>query len=340
VGPATIKTIAEEARVSIATVSRVINRPELVAETTRRRVARVIQENDFRVSREAQRLRRRDRTLRTGRVGGLVPDFPHRSVEAITEEMTRGAQKVFQANNIELLLHYFQYDADPLLTMPRFLRENSVDGILVRPPPTREQLLEFCRNRKAVVLGNTFADVDWAGMRLVMNHLFALGHRRIGFVGPTTQALIYLRRLQAYRHELEHRGISHDERLVKLHPAWVIQAEETATVCRRFVEELRSLESPPTAIAAATDGFAAGIMAAAREAGWRVPDELSVIGFGDQHYTPFLEPPLTTARVDQRATGELGALLLLRMIESPGQSLQTLVTPTLIERGSCAAVGG
>ena len=344
----TIKTIAESAGVSIATVSRVINRPELVAEHTRRRVTRVIQQHNFQISREAQGLRRGNRSLRTGRIGFLVPDFPHRSVESITEEMCRGAQRVISAHNLELVLHYYRFDADPLTSMPKFLRENSVDGILVRPPPSQATLMEFCRNRKAVVVGNTFADAelpcvisdDWAGMRMVLGYLHELGHRRIAFVSPSVSALIYLRRLQAYRMELEKRGIPCDRALEKTHDAVAIQAEETAILCRQYVAELRALPQPPTAIAAATDGFAAGLIAAAREAGWHVPQDVSITGFGDQYYAAFVDPPLTTVHIDHRGTGELAALQLLRMIEGGDQSVQTLVRPSFVERRSCASVKG
>src|SRR5262245_55838166 len=89
----TITSVAREAGVSIATVSRVINNPSLVASETRQRVLKIIQARNFRLSKEAQLTRRRHRALRTGRIGFLVPDIPHRSTESITEEMCKGVQK-------------------------------------------------------------------------------------------------------------------------------------------------------------------------------------------------------------------------------------------------------
>jgi DNA-binding LacI/PurR family transcriptional regulator len=340
----TITSVAKEAGVSIATVSRVINNPSLVASETRQRVLKVIQARNFRISKEAQLTRRRHRALRTGRIGFLVPNLPHRSTESITEEMCKGIQKALGPRGMEMVLHYYDYDAEPLDAMPRMLRENSVDGILTRPPSNRATLVEFCRYRKAVVVGNTFADLDipcviaddWAGMRMILDYLHELGHRRIAFVGNTLTSILNLRRLQAYRSWMEDHGQPHDERLIKIHDAWVVNAEDSQKLCRRFLDELLALDTPPTAIAAATDGFAAELLLAARERSVKVPDQLSITGFGDQYYAPLTDPPLTTVHIDQRATGEIGATLLLQLIEGASYSAQTLVRPTFVERRSCA----
>jgi DNA-binding LacI/PurR family transcriptional regulator len=342
----TIISVARDAGVSIATVSRVINHPDLVALPTRHRVMRVIQERNFRVSKEAQLTRRRHRALRTGRIGFLVPNVPHRSSGSITEEMSKGIQKALQARGLEMVVDYFQYEGNPLDAMPKMLRENSVDGVLIRPPPHREMLVEFCRGRKAVVLGNTFADLDvpcvladdWAGMRMAMDYLFELGHRRIGFVSNTLTSALNARRLQTYRASIEERGLSGDDRLVKVHDAWALQADEAQVICGRFLDELLGLDQPPTAIAATSDGIAVALLLAARERGLRVPNHLSLTGFGDQFYAPFTDPPLTTVHVDQRATGEVGATQLLQLIEGATYSSQTLVRPNFVERRSCAAV--
>jgi LacI family transcriptional regulator len=344
----TIISVAKEAGVSIATVSRVINNPSLVAQETRHRVMRVIQERNFRISKEAQMTRRRHRTLRTGRVGFLVPDYPYRSSESITEEMLKGIQKTLKNRGLELVMDHYPYETDPIEAMPKMLRENSVDGVLVRPPPNRGLLVEFCRGRKAVVLGNTFADLDvpcvitddWAGMRLLMNYLFELGHRRIAFLSASLISMLNLRRFQSYRSALEERQIKYDERLAKIHDYWIIHADESETLSRKWLAELMTLEDPPTAITCATDGIAAAMMLAASERGMRVPRDISITGFGDQYYAAFTDPPLTTVHIDQRATGEIGAQQLLQLIEGANYSAQTLVLPTFVERRSCAAIQG
>lgn len=344
----TLTSVAREAGVSIATVSRVINNPDLVAEETRHRVLRVIQQQNFRISKEAQLTRRRHRPLREGRVGFLVPDVPHRSSESITEEMSKGIQKVFVPKGIDLVLHYYDYTGDPLLAMPKILRENSVDGVLVRPPARRNVLVEFCRNRKAIVLGNSFADLDipcviaddWAGMRLIMDYLYELGHRRIGFLGNTLTSVLNLRRLHSYRAFIEERSLPHSEKYEKIHNAWAISPEEMQTVARAYLEEVLSLQEPPTAITGSSDGIAASLLMTAKEMKIRIPEQLSITGFGDQYYAPFTSPPLTTVHIDQRGTGEIGAQQLLQMIEGSTIAAQTLMRPVFVERRSCAAVEG
>jgi LacI family transcriptional regulator len=98
------------------------------------------------------------------------------------------------------------------------------------------------------------------------------------------------------------------------------------------------LDNPSTAITATTDSFAAGLIQAARERGVRVPEQLSVTGFGDQSFAAYVEPPITTVHTDQRAIGEAGAFLLLQLLEGGSASTQVLVRPTLVERRSCAAM--
>jgi len=340
----TIISVAKEAGVSIATVSRVINNPNLVAAETRQRVMKVIQDRNFRISKEAQMTRRRHRALRTGRVGFLVPDVQHRTAESITEDMCKGIQKILSPRGMELVLHHFPYQANPLDATPKMLRENSVDGILVRPPPSRELLLEFCRNQKAVVLGNTFTNLDlpcvisddWAGMRMILDYLSELGHRRIAFVGNTLTSVLSFRRLQAYRTWMEEHNHRDVEQLICIHDAWLIQAEEGQAICAAFLDQLLKLDQPPTAITATTDGFALAFIRAARERGLQIPRDISVTGFGDTFYAPYTDPPLTTVHVDQRATGEIGASQLLQFIEGASYSAQTLIRPTFVERRSCA----
>jgi len=340
----TISSVAREAGVSIATVSRVINHPDLVAAATRQRVLRIIQQQNFRISKEAQLTRRRHRPLRTAQIGFLVPDVPHRSAEAITEEMCKGIQKVLVPKGIDLMLHYYHYDADPLLSMPKMLRENSVDGILVRPPANRATLVEFCRNHKAVILGNTVADLDvpcvivddWAGMRLVMEYLHELGHRRVGFVGNTLTSVLNLRRLHSYRAFLEERRLPQQDAYVKIHDAWAVSPEEMQTAAREYLQEVLAQKEPVTAVTASSDGIAVALLMAAKELKVRVPEQLSVTGFGDQYYAAFTDPPLTTVHIDQRATGEIGAMQLLQIIEGATYTAQTLIRPSFVERRSCA----
>ncbi|MFZ4696009.1 MAG: LacI family DNA-binding transcriptional regulator, partial [Verrucomicrobiia bacterium] len=172
------------------------------------------------------------------------------------------------------------------------------------------------------------------GMRLVMEHLFELGHRRIAFVSGPLNSLLNHQRHLAYRLALMEQGLPVDSRLIKVDPNWILNQEQSHRDCVRFWDELFGLEDPPTAIAAAMDGFAAQMVRIASEKGVLVPSRLSITGFGDMQYTAFTDPPITTVRVDHRAIGELGALALLGMIDGATAPSQVAIRPSLVVRGS------
>jgi DNA-binding LacI/PurR family transcriptional regulator len=173
---------------------------------------------------------------------------------------------------------------------------------------------------------------------MVMDYLFELGHRRIAFAGNTLDSLLVVNRLEAYHRGLEQQRIPSDQRLVKLHEAWSLSPEQMTDFCRRSLDELLTLEKPPTTIVCATDSLALEFIQAARMRRLRIPESLSITGYGDMYYAAFMDPSLTTVRVDQRATGEAAAMQLLQQIEGATHVSQTLIRPTFVERRSCAMV--
>jgi DNA-binding LacI/PurR family transcriptional regulator len=339
-----IHEIARASGVSLATAYRAVTSPETVAEDTRRRVLQMMQERNISISKRPRSMRRHQPETRKRRVAFLVPQMPFRTVELISEEMAHGIQQVFSQRGVELALHHYAWDGDPAAAVSSTLGDEAVDGILLRPPANRALLEQFCRNRKAVLLGNSFPDLnipsvlvdDDAGIRMVMDYLFELGHRRIAFVSLSPKMTIYRRRLDAYVTSLYQRRIPLDERLIKLHDGWVVPADETTAIYERFTAELLSATPAPTAIVCTSDSFAAGLMAAARARGIRVPQDLSVTGYGDQYFAALTDPPLTTVHVDQRAMGEVAAGQLLQMLDGTGFPSLTLIRPKFVERRSCA----
>lgn len=347
----TIHTVARAAKVSVATVSRVVNNPSLVSADKRWRVMEVMQHHNFWVSR-----RRRSSEEKGGvgavskgalRVGFLAPDPLHRNVEVLTEEMLRGAQKVLARRGAELIIDHFSLDLKKGDPLPKFMADRSIKGFLLRPPSDPEAMEALAEGHKVVVMSNTHSGSEIPcvmadnlfGMRLVMDHLFELGHRRIAFVSGPLSSLLNQQRQQAYRLALLQRGLAVDERLIKVDPNWILNQEQSHRDCLRFWEELFSVEDPPTAIAAAMDGFAAQMIRIASEKGVSVPSQISITGFGDLQYTAFTDPPITTVRVDHRAIGELGALTLMGLIEGASAPSQVVIRPSLVVRRSTAKRG-
>lgn len=188
---------------------------------------------------------------------------------------------------------------------------------------------------------------DEVGARTAARHLLALGHREFVIVGveppnmpglreysPGPTETVASRRLAGYRQGLSLGGITlGDERIVVGSSSF---DGGVAAFRRIWEDELR-----PTAVLAMSDVMAIGVMWAAREAGLRVPEDLSIVGFDDLDVAPHSNPPLTTVRQPIRQKGEESAKLLLRMIASPDleRPEHKVLDTRLIIRGSTAPVG-
>ncbi|HEX8103745.1 MAG TPA: LacI family DNA-binding transcriptional regulator [Solirubrobacteraceae bacterium] len=305
--PAGIREVAARAGVAVGTVSRVLNDAPGVSAPTRERVHRVIAELEYRPNLRARALS----TGRTHTVSAIVPFFTHPSSVA----RLRGVVEGLEASGYDLVL--FNVGAARL---GRDLAETHAaersDGVLVVSlRPSDAEVRRLRRPGVPVVLVDAEHRAlprvvidDVAGGRLAAEHLLALGHRRIAFVGDlpdrTGRFVSSQRRESGYRLALAAAGAPPVPELVRLGP-------HDARHARRDAAALLALEDPPTAIVAASDTQALGALDAAAERGLAAgaPGGLSVVGFDDLETAAHVG--LTTVRQPLRESGRLGAELLL-----------------------------
>lgn len=169
-------------------------------------------------------------------------------------------------------------------------------------------------------------------------HLLVLGHERIGYLGgahaaegkPLREVPNSQRRRLGYLRALEERGLKSSARLIrKCRPNPDVACE----TMRDWIDEGKL----PTALFVFADNMAAGVIRACQEKGVRVPEDLSIVGFGDDEVSAYLQPPLTTLRVDRRQMGQEAADLLMKRIRKPNSPKVNLTVPVaLVERQSCA----
>lgn len=145
---------------------------------------------------------------------------------------------------------------------------------------------------------------NWAGGVQATRHLLALGHTRIGFAGGPSQSLPARERLHGYREALESAGIEVD-------PALTGSGRFAAETGAALTETMLALDDPPTAVFAASDSIAVGVIRTARQRGLEVPGDLSVVGFDDTHNALWVEPPLTTVKQPLRQMGRVAARTVL-----------------------------
>ena len=302
--------MAERAGVGIGTVSRVLNDSPGVAQATRVRVRAVMQELGYRPSSTARNLS----LGRTQTLGVIAPFFTSPSVV----ERLRGIDDVVGGSAYDLTLFNIETLEQRRAALRRFARGDRVDGVIVISLPLKPaEIRALHRDRVPTVLidvahamlPNVAID-DVAGGALAVRHLMEAGHRRIAFVGDVEENPFAFassqRRLEGMRCALQEAGVALPASYVRRGPF----GRETALALTR---ELLALRRRPSAIFAASDVQAFGVLDAAARAGLAVPGDLSVIGFDDIELAAAIG--LTTVRQPLRESGRLGARLLLQALD-------------------------
>lgn len=328
---ATIYDVAAKVGVSISTVSRVLNTPEQVNAHTRLRVLSAIDELGFVPKADATARARKG----TGRIGVLAPFITYPSFV----QRLHGVVTALSDSPYELVMYNVDSAArrDSLLASIAVTRR--LDGIIVMALSVDEPAAGRLRSSEIqTVLIETESGClssigidDEAGGRLAAEHLVRLGHRRCAFVGDSdipSYTIRHEQRLEGYSQALRGVGIALPAEYIALAPHGREQA-------RRQAHELFGLAEPPTAIFAASDQQAIGVLKAARERSLAVPRELSVIGFDDIDVAELVG--LTTIRQPLEESGRLAIEVLLSHLHDPRRSIQQIRLPLqLLQRETTA----
>lgn len=312
----TIADVAARAGVGLATVSRVLNGHTNVRPATRERVQAAIDALNYRPSPLARNLSLR----RTHVIGVVVPFFT--SPSAV--ERVRGVAAALARSPYDLMLFDIESEERREHAFQLFDRGDRSDGLLIVsliPPDDEVERLRSARLPVVLVdaphpaFPSIVAD-DVVGGELATTHLIELGHRRIGFVGdksPDPFRFASSRdRTRGYERALAHARI-------ELRPEYVREGTQSHHVARSTAIDLLRLPERPTAVFAASDIQALGVLDAARILGIRVPEELSVVGFDDIDIAAYVG--LTTVRQPLFESGRRGGELLLQMLAGAGQQL-------------------
>ncbi|MEZ3159016.1 LacI family DNA-binding transcriptional regulator [Microbacterium sp. BWT-B31] len=327
----TLAAIAEEAGVSLATMSKVLNGRTDVSPSTRARLEEHLNRHGYTRRKTSQ---------------------PHEFVELVFHELEpswsmeviEGVEEVAHGAGLSVVLTVSgdRHSPDP----------HWIDGVLRRRPagvvlvfseisaPQREKL--HSRGVPFVIVdpaGDPSPDVpsvgsaNWSGGLMATRHLIELGHRRIAAITGPEDMMCSLARIDGYRSAMNAAGLSID-------PRWIRFGDFHPGGGERHARELLAADDPPTAIFAGSDLQAMGAISAATDAGLRVPDDLSVVGYDDIALARWMSPQLTTVHQPLRRMGEEATRLVLRLSE--GASVETLrmdLATHLVVRGSTAPLG-
>ena len=330
---ATITEVAREAGVSVSTVSHVVNGTGRVAPATARAVQAVIDSIGYSPNALARALK----TASTRSVGITI--------SAISNPYFGDIICAIETECAHLGLMVFLSDTedDPTREMEvvKALHQRRVDGMILAPSadPEHRALAYLRAARLPCVLVDRTPDpaFDQVGvnnreaMRMLVDHVAARGHRRIGYVGGNPGFETTLERIIGYRAALRDRGIAVDER-------HLVTGNATTRCAAGATHALLALPDPPTALVAGNNMATIGIMQALRARGLRVPRDISVAGFDDFEWADCFEPRLTLVAQPCVEIGKRAASLLMERIAKPQGAPRTiLLDATLIERDSCGA---
>lgn len=331
----TIRDVAKHAGVSVATVSRVINKTGGVSEEMRQRVQESIQALGF----EPDFLAQSWRTRVTRTIAAVVSDntSPHHGI------MLREAGAVALAHDYSLILCITYFDTEIENRYLRMLRLRRVDGVLLNNiGDCREHVRKFNEAGVPVVLLNrplcddsplvdaVVAD-SYQGAYDLVHHLIRVGHRRIALVyDQGLNAYHKSERLRGYREALRAQALPYDEALVC---SGNLQSGLVIGDCLRATP-------PPTALFAA--GYSTGLMAMTelRARGLRIPEDMAFAMYDDVRWGGFVDPPLTLVRNPADQVGRVAMeLLFARLADRNRPPQEVKLQPTLIVRRSCGNTG-
>lgn len=338
--PATMRDIAKRLGISVSTVSYALNGgPRPVPEEVRRRVLEVARELDYRPNRLARSMV----TGKTETVAVVPPVVTRRMLQFpyIHAVLSAIADAVGE-HGYDILLHT---SAAPMsdVQLVQSLLGGKVDGIVLIAPLSTSRVAEELHRRgvPCVVLsarreGLPCVCVDNAmGVFAAMDWLYAHGHRAFAFISGPPVHHDAVQRLQAFHQYLQERGLP-------LHPEWVIEGDFTTRRAREGAHLLLSQTERPTAILAANDESAVGVLQAAQELGIQVPEELSVVGFDDMPFAQLLSPRLTTIRqpIEQMAAEAVSLLMQwIRERQAPAPGERKLPVELVLRDSTAPAPG-
>lgn len=324
---ATIKDVAKLAGVSCTTVSHVINSTRKVNVDTAARVWVAIDELKFVPSTLAQGLRKK-----SSRTIGVISD---RATNPFFSEVVAGIEEVCFKEDFSVFLSYSENDNQKENTLLQNLVRKRVEGLIIQAVQPDESLGKNLKDCDLPIIlfqrtlpewnRDSLCTDDEEGSRLVMDHLFSLGHRKIGFITGVTET----------SHQARLREFIYREMILSFPGNRVVIEDGQYSFEGGYQACLRLLshESPPTALFCISDQMALGCLAALQDTGIRVPEDVSLVGYDNLELLKYIHPKLTTVDHQAREAGRIMARRLLERIKNPGMTPSILtIRPTLILR--------
>jgi len=331
----TIKDVAKEAKVSIATVSLVINNNNRISQDTSKRVLRVVKKLNYQPSRSARGLV----SKKTGNIGFILTEEHFLRSEPFYSKIFLGIEFEARIHDYYILLATVSPSFSNGDSLPRFITERNFDGIIIAGKVPSDLIYSILKyNMPLVFVDYSLMNGDYPtvltdnikGGVLATNYLIENGHKNIAFIGGEISHPSIMERLQGYKLALERAELNSNDEVVITNDD-NLSRKNGCSAAEILLERTKDV----TAIFSANDSIAIGVMQCLNNKGIKVPDDISVIGFDDVQADLLLDPPLTTVRVPKIDMGTEAIQLLFGIINKENIKAKKILVPVeLIVRES------
>ncbi|RAP77368.1 LacI family DNA-binding transcriptional regulator [Paenibacillus montanisoli] len=333
-----IYDIAKAAGMSAATVSRALADNDKISRSSRERIQRIADEMGYRPNLLARNFRQKSSSM----IGLITDDVS----DELSGMIAKGVEQALRDNGFSMLVRNVHHDLDNEQSAIDYFADMQMDGVILADS-TLDSLAEVPSTKLPFVLINRFSSAeepvsivctdDFAGGYDATDYLIKLNHHKIAYINGPEDWYSSIRRLNGYIDALKKNNIPFHSEYVK-HGDWF---EDSGY---RLALELFRSEDPPTAVFAANDMMAVGVIDAARECGLRVPEDVSVMGYDDRTIAKYVRPRLTTIQLPMFEVGQMAGQVLCEMITTghvpDGKSTRLLVRGNVIERETTAPLQG
>jgi len=329
-----MKEIAKLANISPTTVSRVFHSPHLVNRETREKIQKITEENNYVYNAVAGNLSSRKSTV----IGTLIPNS-NRTFFSVTLTAIQNRAREY---DYSVISGNTAYDSATEKTHLEQFRRHQISGlILAGYNPENRHIIEAMTKSgiPSVIIweeneNENFSNVgidNFSAAFTMTEYLIKLGHINIGLIsGPSEGSIRVQRRIDGFRDAMAEKRMEIDEKIL-------IEHEPTLSGGAAAMKKLLSSTAPPTAVFAASDTLAIGAMKAARDAGLKIPEDISIAGFDDIDTAEYCCPPLTTIRVPAYEMGLKAVDVLMNNVNNNNSELEHYHLNTkLIIRESCS----
>lgn len=330
----TIKDVAKQACVSIGTVSKVLNEKGYVSQEVRLRVLDTINQLNYRVNANARSLK----ASKTNKVGVIVSDISNRYMMSVAKAI----EDMIRPIDFHLLVMSHNEDETTERKLLHLVLEQCVDGLVLIPTGANADMIQAIQDQHIPVVivdrkveGITcdlIVDDNYYGSFESIQFLNTLGHHRIGIIYGSTNISIGKERLQGALDGIKQFHCAADKALIK-------PGKFTVDDAYKATLELLFLPEPPTAIYCCNNTMTVGMLKAIQDQRLSIPDDISVISYGEVSQWELIQPPLTLMTQPLKRIGVEAAIIIKNRLTISTDSYtprQIVIRPELLVRGSCS----